>query len=99
MFGSGVPTSAKPQAKRFYLKSYGPQAQTNDPTIWDQYKAYLRRTSILIPLPPALYKHMPAILKKTLLLDFPMYQFDERTDGPLAIEEAKKALESQEQQP
>jgi len=99
MFGSGVPTSAKPQAKRFYLKSYGPQAHTDDTVIWEQYKAYLRRTSILIPLPPALYRHIPVILKKTLLLDFPMYQFDERTDGPLAIEEARKALEWREQQP
>lgn len=93
MFGSGVPTSAKPQAKRFYLKAYGPAAREDDPVIWEQYKAYLRRTSILIPIPPAVYKHLPAIVKKTLLLDFPMYQFDERKDGPPAIEEATKAME------
>ncbi|KAJ7453931.1 DUF1295-domain-containing protein [Mycena galericulata] len=82
MFGSGVPTSAKPQAKRFYLKAYGPAAREDDPVIWEQYKAYLRRTSILIPMPPAIYKHLPAIIKKTLLLDFPMYHFDESKDGP-----------------
>ncbi|KAJ7132051.1 DUF1295-domain-containing protein [Mycena epipterygia] len=93
MFGSGVPTSAKPQAKRFYLKSYGPTAREEDSAIWEQYKTYLRRTSILIPIPPALYKNLPPIVKKTVLLDFPMYQFDELKDGPPAIEEARKTLE------
>ncbi|KAJ7746944.1 DUF1295-domain-containing protein [Mycena maculata] len=91
MFGSGVPTSAKPQAKKFYLKAYGPDAREDDPVIWEQYKAYLRRTSILIPIPPALYRPLPAIIKKTLLLDFPIYKFDEQKEGPLAIEEATKS--------
>lgn len=97
MFGSGLPTSTKPQAKRFYLKSYGPTAHADDAGVWEQYKAHVRRTSILIPLPPALYKHLPSILKKTLLLDFPMYQFDEHKDGPQAIEEARKTAERPEQ--
>ncbi|KAJ7460555.1 DUF1295-domain-containing protein [Mycena latifolia] len=92
MFGSGVPTSAKPQAKRFYLKSYGPTAREEDLVVWEQYKLYLRRTSILIPIPPTFYKNLPLIVKKTVLLDFPMYQFDEKTDGPAAIEEARKTL-------
>ncbi|KAF8196667.1 DUF1295-domain-containing protein [Mycena galopus ATCC 62051] len=99
MFGSGLPTSTKPQAKRFYLKSYGPTAHADDAVIWEQYKAHLRRTSILVPLPPVLYKNLPSILKKTLLLDFPMYQFDERKDGPPAIEEAKKTGDWRDQQP
>ncbi|KAF7370799.1 DUF1295-domain-containing protein [Mycena sanguinolenta] len=99
MFGSGLPTSTKPQAKRFYLKSYGPEAHADDAFIWEQYKAHLRRTSILIPLPPAIYKHVPSVLKKTLLLDFPMYQFNEQKDGPPAIEEAKKTADWREQQP
>ncbi|KAJ7224503.1 DUF1295-domain-containing protein [Mycena pura] len=90
MFGSGMPTSAKPQAKKFYLKSYGPTARPEDAVIWEQYKRYLRRTSILIPLPPAIYERLPPFVKKTVLLDFPMFQFDERKDGPLAIEEAEE---------
>ncbi|KAJ7126622.1 hypothetical protein C8R43DRAFT_1028640 [Mycena crocata] len=96
MFGSGVPTSAKPQAKRFYLKSHGPTATADDLGIWEQYKAYLRRTSILIPIPQVLYKNLPAIAKKTVLLDFPMYQFDELKDGPSAIEEARKSMEGRD---
>ncbi|KAJ7695158.1 DUF1295-domain-containing protein [Mycena rosella] len=92
MFGSGVPTSAKPQAKRFYLKSYGPTAHEEDSVIWQRYKMYLERTSILVPVPPALYKPLPSILKKTLFLDFPMYQFNEAKEGPSAIEEARKTV-------
>ncbi|KAJ7623412.1 DUF1295-domain-containing protein [Roridomyces roridus] len=87
MFGSGVPYSAKPQAKRFYLMAYGPDAGQEGPLVWENYKEYLRRTSILIPLPPVVYKRLPGIVK-TLLLDFSMYRFDEVRDGRLAIEEA-----------
>ncbi|KAJ7281754.1 DUF1295-domain-containing protein [Mycena rebaudengoi] len=90
MFASGLPTSTKPQAKRYYLKSYGPSATEGDSAVWEQYKAYLRQTSILIPIPQALYKNLPPIVKKTVLLDFPMYQFDEHRDGPAAIEEATR---------
>jgi len=37
-----------------------------------------------------LYRPLPSVIKKTLLLDFPIYQFDESTDGAAALEEAKK---------
>lgn len=40
-----------------------------------EYAEYLRRTSILIPCPPGLYRPLPAILKRTVLLDFPFYQW------------------------
>ncbi|KAJ7070640.1 DUF1295-domain-containing protein [Mycena amicta] len=92
MFGSGMPGSAKPQAQRFYLKSHGPGARPEDAIIWAQYKEYLRRTSILVPLPPVIYGPLPKIIKQTFLLDFPMYHFDEEKDGPAAVEEAKHNL-------
>ncbi|KAJ3731802.1 DUF1295-domain-containing protein [Lentinula guzmanii] len=82
MFGSGVPTAEKPQAKKFFLMSYGDNAKPED--------AYLRNTSILIPIPPAIYKPLPRVIKQTLLLDFPMYQFDEGRDGAAAIEQSRK---------
>lgn len=45
------------------------------------------RTSILIPLPPALYAPLPKFLKSTLLFDFPFYKFDgEGEDGKEALE-------------
>jgi hypothetical protein len=58
--------------------------------IWANYKAYLSRTSILIPVPPALYKPLPGWLKKTLLFDLPMFNFDEKKDGDEALEEERK---------
>ncbi|KAG6906691.1 hypothetical protein DXG01_012561 [Tephrocybe rancida] len=90
MFASGVPTAEKPQAKRYYLKSHGPEPNKQHPDAWPQYKAYLNRTSVLIPVPQAIYRPLPAWIKKTLLLDFPMYWFDENgEDGKRAREEAQ----------
>ncbi|KAI0063907.1 DUF1295-domain-containing protein [Artomyces pyxidatus] len=87
MFGSGVPTAEKPQARKFFLMSHKPGRQDEDMGAWTGYQAYLASTSILIPLPPALYRPLPTWLKRTLLFDFPFYQFDEKTDGFSAIEE------------
>ena len=56
---------------------------------WDKYKDYLSRTSIILPIPPAIYRPLPEWLKRTVLLDFPMYRFDEKTEGPKALEEER----------
>ncbi|TRM65212.1 DUF1295-domain-containing protein [Schizophyllum amplum] len=87
MFASGVPTAEKPTGRKFYLMSHGPDASS--PNAWAKYKAHLHRTSVLIPLPPALYRPLPELAKRTLLLDFPMYRFDEKRDGPGAVEEER----------
>ncbi|KAF8952417.1 hypothetical protein BDZ97DRAFT_1909289 [Flammula alnicola] len=77
MFGSGLPTAEKPTAQNLF------DGHSN---AWKEYKSYLQKTSILIPLPPFLYRPLPTILKRTILLDFPMYQFNELTDGMAAVE-------------
>ncbi|KAK7445454.1 hypothetical protein VKT23_014873 [Stygiomarasmius scandens] len=87
MFGSGLPTAEKPTAKRYFLMSCGDDAR--EPGAWKNYKAYLNRTSILIPLPPTLYSRLPDVIKKTVFLDFPIYRFDEGKDGTAAIEESR----------
>jgi hypothetical protein len=69
LFFSGIPTAEKPQARRAYLGG--------DAGAREEYRAYLDETSILIPLPPALYRPLPKVVKRTILLDFPFYQFDE----------------------
>lgn len=66
MFVSGLPLSERPGAKKRYEKGMN----------WDGYQRYLNRTSILVPLPPQLYERLPAFLKRTVLLEFPMYVFD-----------------------
>lgn len=37
------------------------------------YAEYKNRTSCLILFPPRLYERLPKLLKKTILLDFPLY--------------------------
>ena len=66
LFVSGLPLSERASAKKRYEKNMH----------WDAYSDYLHRTSILIPLPPQLYSRMPLLLKRTILLEFPMYVFD-----------------------
>ncbi|KAI5481109.1 DUF1295-domain-containing protein [Pseudohyphozyma bogoriensis] len=88
-FVSGLPLAEKPTAKKYYLLSHGQKpVESGDP--WSEYKKYLSRTSILVPLPPFLYAGLPRAIKKTLLLDFPMFEFSEHKDGPAAVEEERK---------
>lgn len=67
MFVSGLTLQERPGAKRRFEK--GGEG-------WVKYQRWLQRTSILIPLPPALYVRLPVWVKRTLLLEFPIYVFD-----------------------
>lgn len=66
MFVSGLPLSERPGAKKRYEKGEG----------WEAYAKYLNETSILIPMPPAVWKRLPVLVKRTVGLEFPMYVFD-----------------------
>ncbi|MBE7182180.1 MAG: hypothetical protein INR71_13425, partial [Terriglobus roseus] len=70
---------------------------------WEAYAEYLRRTSILIPFPPQLYRPLPTILKRTVFLEFPMYVFDpakhsDKKQGEDAEGEGQRNGQQQEQQ-
>src|SRR5579862_1725415 len=65
MFVSGIPLQEVPNAKKRYQKALN----------WEGYQEYLRRTSILFPIPPVIYAPMPTFLKRTLFLEFPMFVF------------------------
>jgi hypothetical protein len=99
MFLSGLPTAEKPAAKKQFLMSYSPEDHPTSERFsnpepkndqWSKYKSYLASTSILIPIPPQLYRPLPEFLKRSVLLDFPMYRFDENKDGKEALEEERK---------
>ncbi|PPQ72551.1 hypothetical protein CVT24_004889 [Panaeolus cyanescens] len=90
MFASGIPTAEKPTAKKFYLMSVGSAPQ--DEQAWPRYEAFLKETSILIPLPPLLYRPLPAWVKRSILLDFPVYRFEPTTDGVQAVEQEEGNL-------
>ena len=85
MFGSGVPTAEKPTAQKFVLMSHGTQAGEGQQEAWNRYREYLNSTSILIPLPPSIYRPLPTIIKRTVLIDFPFYQFREEKEGEAAL--------------
>lgn len=59
MFVSGVPLLEQSADKRYAKR--------------EEYREYKRRTSVLVPVPPALYAGLPEAVKKTVLLDFKLY--------------------------
>lgn len=71
MFVSGLPTQEKPAARKRYN-----WAEKDGGEGFKEYKAYLDRTSILIPFPPSVYSKLPLWIKETVLLDFGIYRFD-----------------------
>lgn len=104
MFASGVPTAEKPTAKKFFLLSNAPSDETSSssptptdsppratyPDAWQKYKTYLDSTSILIPIPPGVYRPLPRWVKRTVLMDWGIYRFDEGRDGKAALEEVRE---------
>lgn len=86
MFVSGLPLSERPGAKKRYEKGLN----------WEAYQQYLNRTSILIPFPPQIYEHLPAIIKRTIFLEFPIYLFDPVKHSDAA--NAQRAAEEGERQ-
>ncbi|KAJ9114925.1 hypothetical protein QFC20_001299 [Naganishia adeliensis] len=91
LFGSGIPTAEKPTAEKYFLMSHSPNSSSADGgPIWRNYKDYLARTSILIPIPPTIYRPLPQFVKTWLLLDLPFFKFDEEKDGRDAIEKEEK---------
>jgi len=79
LFVSGLPLQERPGAKKRYEKAVG----------WPAYEQYLHDTSILILMPPAVWKRLPVFIKRTIGLEFPMYVFD-----PAKHADQKKADEN-----
>jgi len=65
LFVSGIPLQDKPAAKKRFEEGNN----------YEGYRGYLESTSILIPLPPQVYRPIPSMIKKSLLLDFPFFNF------------------------
>lgn len=66
LFVSGLTLQERPGAKKRYEKGVG----------WPQYEKYLHDTSILIPMPPAIWSKLPVIVKRTIGCEWPLYVFD-----------------------
>jgi steroid 5-alpha reductase family enzyme len=63
-FLSGLPLNERPVAERLDKQGH-----------WEAYKAYRDQTSILVPLPPWLYRNLPMIVKRVVLFEWPMYNY------------------------
>lgn len=70
LFVSGLTLQERPGAKKKY-EADGPNGEK-----WLEYKRYTERTSILFPMPPAIWERLPTILKRTIFLELPIYVFD-----------------------
>jgi hypothetical protein len=66
LFVSGLTLQERPGAKKHYEKGTG----------WPEYEKYLHDTSILIPMPPAIWSRLPVIVKRTVGCEWPLYVFD-----------------------
>lgn len=69
LFVSGLTLQERQSAKKKY-ESDGPNGES-----WLQYKRWTENTSILIPMPPAIWKALPAFVKRTIGFEWPMYVF------------------------
>ncbi|KAH8144765.1 uncharacterized protein LAJ45_11266 [Morchella importuna] len=69
LFVSGVALQERPAARRRWESGEG----------WVEYEAYLRRTSVLVPMPTGVWERLPAVVKRTVGLEFPMFVFDPAT--------------------
>lgn len=75
MFVSGIPILEKSADGRHGNK--------------EGYVVFKKRTSVLIPCPPALYVKLPEILKTTLLLDFELYNPGAKSENDEMVTDPK----------
>jgi len=69
LFVSGLPTSEKPVQNRYFSLAH----ENGEMRVWEDYQEYLNSTSIMIPFPPSIYRKLPSWLKRTVLIDFPIF--------------------------
>lgn len=69
LFVSGLTLQERQSAKKKY-ESDGPDGEG-----WLQFKRWTEQTSILVPMPPALWKALPRAAKGTVGFEWPMYVF------------------------
>lgn len=60
-----------------------------------EYAAYRKKTSILIPLPFGLYEYVPMFLKRTIFLDFEIYEYAPTDEYNIEDENKKQEEENQ----
>ncbi|KAK7902809.1 hypothetical protein LTR67_002455 [Exophiala xenobiotica] len=96
LFVSGLTLQERPGAKKKFEKD-GPDGDG-----WLRYKDWLDRTSILIPMPPAVWRRLPTVVKRTVGCEWPIYVFKPERDADMKNvqrrreEEGRQRVESQD---
>jgi steroid 5-alpha reductase family enzyme len=70
LFVSGLTLQERPGAAQKFGVD-GPDGPT-----WLRHKAWLDHTSILLPMPPAVWRRLPIAVKRTVGAEWPLYVFD-----------------------
>ncbi|KIX10307.1 uncharacterized protein Z518_01389 [Rhinocladiella mackenziei CBS 650.93] len=70
LFVSGLTLQERPGAKKKF-EADGPDGES-----WRQYKNWSDRTSILVPMPRAVWRALPTIAKRTIGFEWPIYGFE-----------------------
>ena len=87
LFVSGLPLQERPSAKKRYENGQK----------WPEYQQYLHETSILFPIPPAIWRSLPVIFKRTIWFEFPLYVFDPEKHADQAKVQNREAEEGRGQ--
>jgi len=88
-FVSGLTLQERPGAKKKF-EADGPEGAS-----WRQYKSWLDDTSILVPMPQAVWKRLPTFLKRSVGFEWPIYVFDPEKHAD--VTEAGRAGEGRDQ--
>lgn len=70
LFVSGLTLQERPGAKKKYEKD-GPDGPS-----WTQHRNWLESTSILIPMPPVIWRALPTAVKRSVGFEWPLYVFE-----------------------
>ena len=69
LFVSGLTLQERPGAKKKF-ETDGPDGPS-----WRQHQAWLDNTSILVPMPSAVWRVLPTVVKRTIGFEWPLYVF------------------------
>ena len=87
LFVSGLTLQERPGAKKKFEKD-GP-----DGAVWTQHREWLESTSILIPMPPFLWRALPTVVKRTIGFEWPIYVFEPSKHADLKYVEERRREE------
>ena len=85
LFVSGLPLQERPGAEKRWKRSVqGGESEEeggDGGKEWRAYETYLKNTSILIPMPQAVWSRLPVSVKRTVGCEWPMYVFTPPKEG------------------